>query len=149
MPVETIQPRIWVDMLGTAKSHVGWSALSQASTSFLGGTRDATGGQNSEVTFPVLLKGGATYSFDLLHRKANSRGIYSMYLDDLPLTAYGASAATLDGYNATSIAATDTITGIVIATTGVYDFTMRMETKNAASSNYVGSVSGGVFANPT
>lgn len=145
----TIQPRIWIDMFGTAKSHVGWATLSQGSTNFLAGTRDATGGQNSEVTFPVLLEGGATYSFDLLHRRANNRGIYTITLDGLPLTSYGASATSIDGYNATAIAATDTITGITVATTKTYDLRFLMATKNASSSNYVGSVSGGVFANPS
>lgn len=153
-----VQPRIFIDCFGQPKSNAGWAGpASQSSTSLFGGNRDSTGGQNSEIVFPVRLAAG-TYSLDLFHKKGTNRAIYTIYLNDVLLTAYGAvgasagalTGATIDGYNASTTSATDTITGIVIATEGLYDLKLKLETKNAAASaNYVGSICGVVLTNPT
>lgn len=69
-----------------------------------------------------------------LHRKGNSRGIYSILLD-------GVEVGTIDGYKATDeLNALATVAGVAVAATRKKRLTLKMATKHASSSAYIGTV---------
>ena len=86
--------------------------------------------QNDEIVFPVGLQAG-TYRLEFLYGKGSNCGIATFYLD-------ATSLGTIDTYNAaTSYNDASAITSITVATSGWYDFKIKMATKNGSSSGYV------------
>jgi hypothetical protein len=99
-----------------------------------GGTRltVASGpAQNDEVAWDVILAAG-TWELTVHHRKSSNVGIYTCTIGSI-------SAGTFDGYNASAARGENTLTGIVVPTAGKYRLKLKMATKNASSSGYVGN----------
>lgn len=94
----------------------------------------STGDEDAFITIPVVLVAG-TYTFFMRHYKWSGSGIYTIYID-------GISVGTIDGYDGGGGTrnALNTITSIVVTTTGVKDIKFSMETKNGSSSGYAGGV---------
>jgi hypothetical protein len=88
--------------------------------------------QNDEIAWDVILAAG-TWTIALWLRKSTNVGIYTVEID-------GSSVGTLDGYNASALAARMALTGVSVAATGKKRFSLAMLTKNASSSGYVGDV---------
>ena len=87
------------------------------------------GTQNDEIHYQLFLQAG-TYTLNLVGDKDVNRGIYTVLLN-------GSSVGTLDAYAGTRAnIATMTLTSIVVATTGVQTFGIKMATKNASSGGY-------------
>lgn len=96
------------------------------------------GSQNDEAVFKVLLAAG-TWRLDITHYVRTARGIYTFALstDGSSYTDIG----TVDGYAASPTTGTGTftvssITGITVATSGLWFFRFKMATKNASSAGY-------------
>jgi hypothetical protein len=103
-----------------------------AVVSLMGGWLQSNAAQNEEVTWLVLIAAG-TWSFQLIHERDSDRGIYTVSFD-------GVSVGTIDGYNAVTSSNTQSaITGIAVAATTVKVVSLKMATKNAASSNFRGA----------
>lgn len=130
-----------VNMLATPDSHVNWGGTPVVNAAaFMAAYRqNSAGAQNDEATWNVVLAAG-TYDFILMHYKSSNRGIYKLSLGGSALTALGGSATTIDGYSAGNAVGYDTITGIVVPTTAKYALRLLLDTKNASSSSYFGTV---------
>lgn len=87
--------------------------------------------QNDEVAWDVVLAAG-TWEFTMHHRKSSNVGIYTV-------TVGAISAGTIDGWSASAAVGRDTLSGIVIPTTGKYRLKLKMATQNVSSSGYVGN----------
>jgi len=102
------------------------------------------GAQNSSVSYDFICAAGI-YSFNLLHIIGPNRGIYTVTIDDV-------TVATIDGYAADyytgqgqiGAPTMSTVTGIFLSA-GAHIIKFAMDTKNASSSAYYGSVSSAVF----
>jgi hypothetical protein len=116
----------------TASGYTNWSTVSYAAV--VGAVaRISVGSQNNEVYWDIVL-GAGTWTVSLVHTAGNDKGIYSVQLD-------GVEVGTIDGYNASTVNNTiSAVTGIVVASTGVKRLKLRMETKNASSSSYYGTI---------
>ena len=139
MDWNTLQPvgtRVEVLVFQADSANTNWNTLVvPGSVGGVVGSRESTGAQNAEVTFKVLLAAG-TWTLYLLHAKFNSFGIITFRVDG------GASVGTIDLYNGSLIGnQRSTVAGIVVATSGIHDLNLKMETKNASSSNYFGDIS--------
>ncbi len=96
--------------------------------------------QHASVTYDFICAGGI-YNLDLLHFVGPNRGIYSISIDGVPV-------ATIDGYSANyqsggagvGAPIMSTIVGIGLVS-GAHVITFAMDTKNASSSSYYGSLS--------
>lgn len=123
----------------------GWFAWQAAKTDTGGWVRNPAAGnlgmgehlsgstQNEAFSVDLWLDVG-TWKFCLVHRLNPGAGIYTIKFN-------GVSVGTIDGYNAANIPNTySEITGIAVATAGVYTVQVIMATKNAASSAYYGIV---------
>lgn len=119
---------IYLPWMG-AKSTTGFTR-SQGSTLLGGGKWESTGAQNDETAVDVWLDTG-TYKIAVVHNENTSHGIETHSLD-------GTTVGTIDEYNAggAQVNQYDEITGIAIATAGVYEYKIKAATKNAGSSNY-------------
>lgn len=85
--------------------------------------------QNDEIVYKVYLTGG-TYRFFFLGSNGPSSGIINLYLD-------ATLTGTIDLYAAGQTENNlEQITGIVVATAGLYSLKIKMATKNATSSAY-------------
>lgn len=86
------------------------------------------------VEYPVLLQAG-TWRLDAISDKANTRAILTFSID-------GVSVGTQDAYAASPSANFEaSVTGIVVAATGVKTLRVSNPTKNASSSGYAGVLS--------
>lgn len=109
-------------------------------TAFAGNpTRRSSSAQNDEIGWDVYVPAG-TWEFWLVHYAGTTRGIYTVTLDGAALTTFGAGSSTVDGYAGSNAITESTIAGVVVATAGVKRLKVEMDTKNASSSGYVGSV---------
>lgn len=89
------------------------------------------GTQDDRINYSVYLAAG-TYTLNLLHLKTNNSGIIDISLDN-----YATSEGTVDAYNASTLYnQITTVTGIVVATAGLYTLSLKVGTKNASSSSY-------------
>lgn len=116
-----------------SKANTNWSTRSQASTVLGGGTLRNDGSQNSEINWDIWLDAG-TYKFALIHQKDSDRGIYSVQLNDV-------AKGTIDGYAASGVSNVydESVSGIAI-TAGLYEFSLKMLTKNASSTAYQAAI---------
>lgn len=116
----------WMHGQGRPATNTGFTTLGTS------GQRTSAA-QNDEIGWDVYLAAG-TWEFWLLHITNNNRGIYTVTLD-------GASVGTIDGYSAGSVSYVESpIAGHVVATAGLKRLLLKMSTKNASSSGYVGSI---------
>lgn len=95
--------------------------------------------QNDVYEVSFLLKAGS-YSLTLIYDKGTSRGIASVYFDDLLLAPIDCYAASTSQVNRTTLY-------ITTLTTGVHTIKIKMLSKNSSSSGYVFNCSG-MFLSP-
>jgi len=85
--------------------------------------------QNDELNFKIYMVAG-TYTFNLLHNQAAGNGIAKLKID-------GSAVGTIDMYNAGDVYnVIGTITGISVASSGIKDVNILMDTKNGSSAGY-------------
>lgn len=126
----------------TPRTHTNWNSAAPTNATILGTLSTSSGAQNDSVTYDIYLAAG-TYTFDLFHFRFTDRGIFRITIDGASLTSLGGSADTIDSYVAAGgVSRRDSITGIVVPSSGLKAVVMTMATKNASSSSYVGSWSG-------
>jgi hypothetical protein len=92
---------------------------------------------NGEIAWDIGLEPG-TYTIGFTHNKDSDRGIYSVQLNDV-------AVGTVDGYNASTSTVMSQLTGVTVAA-GVNEFSMKMLTKNASSTNFKGIIGSVVLA---
>ena len=83
---------------------------------------------NEEIEFDVVLSAG-TWTISLLNSVGPDRGIATIYLD-------GVSVGTADLYAAAGANSVNSVTGVVVATSGKKRLKIKMATKNASSTAY-------------
>lgn len=125
--------RIDIDPFGQPNAHTNWSTIALSTSSIKCGTKNSSGAQNDEISWKVPL-GAGTWSITLGTRNSSSRGIYSVQLD-------GVEIGTIDGYNAADTQNQfATISGVVVAASAIVEVKLKMVTKNASASQYIGSI---------
>lgn len=136
-----------IDVFPTAVSQTNWDTITLSGSELYGGEKRSTSAQNAEIVWDIVLSAG-TWTLELMHSTGSNRGIYTAALSedgvtftDVGSSPYLASASTIDGYNAGGATETrSSLTGITIASTGRYALRLKMATKNASSSNYLGAL---------
>lgn len=127
-----MQRTIDVDVYATPATHINWSSLAADTATLHGFRKTSTGAQNAEIGWDVTLSAG-TWMVEIIHRTSTNLGIYTVSLD-------GAAVGTIDGYAATAVQnVVSSVSGIAVATTGVKRLLFKMATKNASSTDYIGS----------
>lgn len=117
---------VWMHGQGRPATNTGFATFGTS------GQRTSAS-QNDEIGWDFYLAAG-TWEFWLLHITNNNRGIYTVTLD-------GASVGTVDGYSSGSVTYVESqIAGHVVASAGVKRLLLKMSTKNASSSAYIGSI---------
>jgi len=130
----TYPKRVQISPFIGAKSHVNWNTISIDAPAVNSTTYRSSGAQNDEIVFDVLL-GAGTWTLDLIGLATPGSGIITVLVD-------GVSVGTIDMYaGANNYAAVKALAGIVIAAGGNKVVTLRMATKNASSSGYLGAIS--------
>lgn len=111
-------------------TNTGFVTPAAINTGYIGGAhRISSGSQNDQLTYTIDVPSG-TYTITMVHQKDLNRGIYTIKIN-------GASAGTIDGYNAVSLGSVDSLTGVVIAAPlTLTTLQVIMATKNGSSSNY-------------
>lgn len=115
-----------------ASPYTSAGTWARQATGAWGGTLRSSSGVDASATWRWTGAAG-TYTLDLLHGADTDRGIYTVLLDGIPV-------GTIDGYAAAPAAATGTLTGVAIPSSGDHLVELRMATKNGASTGYVGDV---------
>jgi len=85
---------------------------------------------NDQIDYTAFLAAG-TYTINMIGRHATNKGIATILID-------GVSVGTMDWYDAGGQAYHEkrTITGVVVATSGIKTISVKMASKNPASSDY-------------
>lgn len=126
---------ISIDVFPTPKSNMNWDTLSLWATYVHTYGKSSDGTQNAEITWDLVLAAG-TWALELIHQKNVNCGIYSIQFDSV-------EKGTIDGYAASGEDnVRSSITGIVVPTTSKIELKLKMSTKHASSSAYVGRISG-------
>ncbi len=136
-----------IDVYPTAVAHTNFNTIFLSAGSLYGGEKRSSSAQNDDITWDIVLSAG-TWTVELMHSTGTNRGIYTVSLStdgssftNVGSSPYNASASTIDGYSAAGTSETrSSLTGITVATTGRYALRLRMATKNASSSNYLGAI---------
>jgi hypothetical protein len=131
-----------VDPFGGGLGTVGVWSVSINSTHIKGGTYNSSGTQNDEIYWDILIPTG-TWVLRLIHFQASNRGIYTVSIDGTSVGSLGGSSSTIDGYNAvTTPNVVSEITGIAVpaSSTTLRRLKLKMATKNASSTLYIGSI---------
>lgn len=118
-------------MIGVQDSVALFMEFPSTQTDFSFSNQGATSTlQNAAITFPVQLRSG-TWTLRVSTYNRNNRGIASFDLS-------GSAIGTLDFYIASAFdtGAQQSITGITVATSGIYTLQAVMATKNAGSGGY-------------
>lgn len=92
----------------------------------------SAGNQNDEIGFDILL-GQGTYNVELSLSIGSAFGIYTVRSNDTTIF-------TFDGYDPVDSILLDVFGTLEAPDNGTYRFTVKMEDKNAASSDYVGGI---------
>lgn len=112
-----------------------WSTIDVAT--FAGcpysGLRSSGGAQNSDISWDLALSAG-TWTLDMWHRRFTDRGIYTILVDGV------ATGVTIDGYAAAADSVHVTSASFTVAVSGKHRVTLRMATKNASSTSFIGSI---------
>jgi len=138
-----------IDVFGLSQANTNWSTVGTGSGFVKNAARTSSGAANDEVTWDVLL-GAGTWSLQLMYQQASDQGVYTVQLASDGVTfvtvnssPYNASTGTIDAYTAgTTNNVTSTITGITVSSSGIYRLKLKMASKNASSSSYVGKING-------
>lgn len=143
------QPFVDIDMFMGPIAATGFTVLATSTNDLRNGYRANTPAQNDSIEWNVAL-GAGTWTLQLMSRKDASSAILTVALStdassytSVGSSPYNASASTIDLYNGSTLYnQQSSLTGITIATTGVYRLRLRAETKNASSSNYAAYLNG-------
>lgn len=121
--------------LGPASLATNWPQnLGENTSQALNVYRTSSGAQNAEIGWDVLMDAG-TWTIGVLGTKDTDLGIYTALIDGVVVGVVGDGYAAARAYNnAMSLA------GVVIAAAGRKRVSLKMATKNAASSNYFGQI---------
>ena len=124
---------IHVDPIDAYKAHTNFDTKSYSSVRFMGGYVGSSGAQNAERTWDVTLAKG-TWTIQLIYMKDGTAGVFSVQIDTVEV-------GTVDAYNAVnSYNNVSDVTGIAVASTGKKELKLKMATKHASASSYVGNV---------
>lgn len=119
--------------LGYFSTTNGTVTVTQDSAALFGGYRRATTLVNDEMVWKVQL-GAGTWTVTVVSTHAANAPILTATLD-------GTSIGTIDLYGAgTTKNSQDSLTGVSVATSGVYSFKLAALSKNASSSAYIAQV---------
>jgi len=88
--------------------------------------------QNDAISWKVGLSAG-TWNITIHCRKSTNTGIFTVNLD-------GASVGTVDSYGAAVAYGKISVTGFSVPTSGAHVVQLKMATKNASSSGYLGEI---------
>jgi hypothetical protein len=128
---ETLPWLIDIDVFPTAISQTNWDILTADSAGIYAYRKDSSGSQNAEINWNVILAAG-TWTVELIFLKDTNACIYSVQFDSV-------EKGTIDSYAASTTRNTRaSVAGITVATTGKVQLKLKMATKNASSSSYVG-----------
>ena len=126
---------IFIDVFPTSKSNINWDVIQFYESALHEAIKESSGAQNDEITWDIVLAAG-TWSIELIHSKDTAKGIFSIQFDSV-------EKGTIDAYaSSTSYINRSSATGIAVPTTKKIELKLKMTTKNAASSEYYGSLSG-------
>lgn len=118
-----------------------WANVQQSSLSFSGAINSSAGTVGASVAWEVGLRGG-TWRVDMCHFRGPDRGIYTVELATLSETgavsAYTA-LTTIDGYAAAEDHVRSSVTGLSVPASGRKRLRLRMASKSASSSSYLGA----------
>lgn len=123
-----------VDVFEQAKSQTNWDTITAPNSSaILDGWKQSSGAQNDQIDFEVVLAAG-TWDVELMYVANTDNGIISVQFDAV-------EKGTIDTYNGSATYNNrSSVTGIAVATTAKVILRLKMATKNASSSSYVGEV---------
>jgi hypothetical protein len=111
-----------------------WDGVQQNGSAWFGAYRSSFlsgGDQTSSVSWGISL-GQGTWDVQLLYEKAPDAGIMSVSID-------GVDIGTVDAYNSSvQVNQEQVLAGASIATAGLHTVAIRLDAKNASSSNYYG-----------
>lgn len=96
--------------------------------------RTSSGSQVSEISYDLPLSAGR-YVMNLLHERGPDAGQYYVWLDGVQL-----GGVKWDGYNATVDNVASETVNYLVPMSGLHRVTIKMLTKNASSSNFVGRI---------
>ena len=123
-----------IDVFMTAVSHVNWNTIWMDGGNVHGAQKESSGAQNDEINFDVLL-GAGDWTFELMHNRWTSRGIYTV-----SLSIAGTTLGTIDGYNGSSSYNTKSTLTFTLTENRQERLKLKMATKNASSGSYQGSI---------
>ncbi len=129
----TMSRLIPINLLLPAFADTNWSTYSLDNTGYADAEVYSSGVQNDEISWQVALAAG-TWAVDILFTKSNNRGIASIQIDD-------SAEGTVDFYGGSaSWNNVGGVAGITIATTALYELSIKMLSKNGSSSSYFGGL---------
>lgn len=100
----------------------------------LAGALVSSGAVDAQVQYRVIADAG-TYTIRLVHNRDADRGIYSFLVD-------GVAVGTIDGYSAVAGPVIGAVTGVTFNGSGEHLIIVRMSTKHASATSFVGSIQG-------
>lgn len=121
--------------------NTGWNNTQANSASFSGATNSSGGAVDALIGWDVQMRRG-TWRIDLCHFSGTNRGIYTVEIANVTEGGTVGSFTTLtaiDGYEAAGTHKRSSVLGLAIATSGRKRLRLRMATKNASSSSFIGS----------
>jgi len=121
----------WIPVIMYSAIIQGTFAINQDATNYwnLSMFQNTSDAVNDEINYSVWLNAG-TYTFDILHSKGTNNAIITAYID-------ADSVGTIDTYNAaTQYNQRGTLTGFVVATSGLKTLKIKSTSKNGASTGY-------------
>lgn len=112
----------------------GWFVGNFGTPAVKNAHKKSDGTQNAEIAWDVVLAAG-TWTLELMHAKATDNGIYTVSVG-------GTVVGTIDGYNAALSSNNLSALSFVVGVSGKVRISLKMLTKNAASSAYTSRVQG-------
>lgn len=134
--VEFLPRRINIDpAIEVPTAQTNWSTIAFSTSAARWGYLQSSGAQNAEISWTLSLAAG-TWTIDLNHHRSTNVGIYSVRIDNVEV-------GTVDGYVASpTFNNRNSVTGVVVTTTGSHVLKLVMATKNASSSSFFGVIQG-------
>lgn len=106
-----------------------WTATRNTSALYNGSLNNTTTADGDEVRWPVTLQKG-TYTLYVLGYTNTTAGIADYYID-------GVEVGSLDWYGGSSTDVLKSVTGIVVDNPGTVFFNVKIDGKNASSTDYI------------
>lgn len=128
---ETMPRRIEINVF-MSYNNIGWNSIATDTFAHRRGLRSSTGAQNAEFSLPVVLSAG-TWDIEIIHSAGPTVGIYSVLIDNIEI-------GTFDGYRTATMNNQSSTLSFNRLTTGKKVLTIRMATRNVASSNFLGRI---------